>query len=196
MCLVFHSPDNPCQDQWLHQSPTSMQGSSSLHSSWWRKHQAETNLLGLSFARSIHPHWNPIGFIYLVFYWPLLDQHQKTSFVSILLVPSGSSASHQQSKSPTLLFGGEVWLGEDMESRPHNSQKHKDDSNTALQWKLWRKHCFAQVGTAVVPTFPPLDQDLFLRAISLYTVGRVRSHALHELQRWKCPFLLQKCTAE
>lgn len=169
-----------------------MQGSSSLHSSWWRKHQAETSSLDLPFARSVHPYWNPIGFIYLVFCWPLLDQHQKTSFVSILLVASGSFLPATSSLKALLFCLGGIFAWAKTWKTGHTILKHKDDSNTGLQWKLWWKHHFAQVGTAVVPTFPPLDQEQFLRAISLYAVGRVRSHTFHKLQRWKVSFTVAK----
>lgn len=100
--------------------PTPVQGSGSVHPSWWRKHQAEPKSWSLSFARSAHPRWNPTGFVYLLFCWPLLDQHQKRSSFpqpSCLLI---LSARHQQCKSPTLLF--DICQGEDM---PHNSQKQR-----------------------------------------------------------------------
>lgn len=100
--------------------PTPVQGSGSVHPSWWRKHQAEPKSWSLSFARSAHPCWNPTGFVYLLFCWPLLDQHQKRSSFpqpSCLLI---LSARHQQCKSPTLLF--DICQGEDM---PHNSQKQR-----------------------------------------------------------------------
>lgn len=79
MHRVLRSPGNLCQG--AAPNPTSVQGSSSVHSPWWRKDQAEPKPLSLSFAGSAHPHWNPTGFIYLVFCWPLLDKHQKTSFL-------------------------------------------------------------------------------------------------------------------
>lgn len=57
------SPGHLCQEQWLHQTPTPVQGSGTVHSPWWRKHQAEPKSLNLSFARSAHPPWNPTGFV-------------------------------------------------------------------------------------------------------------------------------------
>lgn len=127
MHQALHSPGQLCQEQWLHQTPIPVQGSSSVHSSRWRKHQAETKSFSPSSAGSAHAHWDPTGFITFYFLSSLLDQHHKTSFFpqpSCLLI---LSARQQQCKSPTLLF--EVSLGEDT---PHHSQKHEDYSNTAL----------------------------------------------------------------
>lgn len=151
VCLVLHPSGNPCQVQWLHQSTTSMQGSSSFFSSYWRKHQAKPNSLV-----------SPLLGLFI---------HTEMPLVSFT----------------TLLFGGDICLGED--TKPG----HAILRNIKMIPILWWKHCFAQVGTGVVPPFPPLDQKQLLRAISPYAV---RSHTFHELQRCKCPSMLQKWTAE
>lgn len=74
------SPGHLCQERWWHQTLTPAQGSSRVHSSWWRSTRQNTDGWVSLLPGLLHPHWNPTGFIYLLFRWPLLDQHQKPSF--------------------------------------------------------------------------------------------------------------------